>query len=109
MPYETESSPWAGMTKQDRLAVQVGLEGFWDTVYDIGQKVGSVADTVKNAAYTVKQVKAGNATVITQTGAGGTDINVVPTAKGVMESDIGKYLLYGGLALVAIMLLKKRR
>jgi len=101
MPYPVVSSPWPGMTKQDRLAVQVGLEGFWDTVYD-------VADTVKKGVDVVRQVKAGNATVITQTGSGGTQVQVVPTTQGVMQSDITKYALYGGLALVAFMLLKRR-
>lgn len=101
MPYPVVSSPWAGMTKQDRLAVQVGLEGFWDTVYD-------VADTVKKGVEVVRQVKSGNATVVTQTGSGGTQVHVVPTAQGVVQSDIGKYALYGGLALAAFLLLRRR-
>lgn len=100
--------PWVSETPQDRLAVQVGLEGFWDTVYDIGNKVSSVADSVKKAATVIKQVKAGNAVVTTQTGSTGTMIQVTPTTQGVVKSDMFKYLLYGGAALVAIMLLKRR-
>jgi hypothetical protein len=100
---------WTGMTPQDRLSQRVGLEGgFWDTVYDIGQKVGSVADTVSKAAQTIQQVRAGNATIITQTGSSGTKVGVVPTAQGVAQSDTGKYLLYGGMALIAIMLLRRK-
>mgnify|MGYP001615226209 CR=1 FL=1 len=102
MPYPVVSSPWAGMTKQDRLAVQIGLEGFWDTVYN-------VADTIKQGVSGVRQVKAGNATVVTQTGSGGTSVSVIPTAQGVIQSDASKYVLYGGLALVAVLLLTRRR
>lgn len=101
MPYPAVSRPWAGMTKQDRLAVQVGLEGFWDTVYD-------VADKVKQGVDVVRQVKAGNATVVTQTGSGGTSVRVIPTTQGVMQSDITKYALIGGVALIALLLLKRR-
>lgn len=102
MPYPGASSPWAGMTMQDRLAVQTGLEGFWDTVYN-------VADTVKKGVEVVRQVKQGNATVITQTGSGGTSVSVIPTGQGIVQADSTKYVLYGGLALVAILLLTKRR
>jgi hypothetical protein len=106
MPYPAMSSPWAGMTTQDRLAVQTGLEGFWDTVYN-------VADTVKKGVEVVRQVKAGNATVITQTGSGGTTVSVAPTPKGFApwfaQSDIGKSVIIGGVALVAVLLLTRRR
>lgn len=102
--------PWAGMTPQDRLSQQVGLEGnFWDTLYDISGKIGGIADTVAKGAQAVKAVKSGQATIVTQTGSTGTQIYTVPTTKGIMESDTGKYLLFGGLGLLAVLLLTRRR
>lgn len=83
------------------LGREMGLAGFWDDVY-------KVASGVAAGAQAVTQVRSGNATGGVVFSQGGVTPFLTPTPQG-LGMDTNKMLLLGGAAVLAFILLKRRR